>query len=170
MKTPQQIKDASLERFPISSSGPTNDLRFGYIEGATQMQKDLLESASKGFDECFSKYATESNLHHEFDAHYFWQACALSKMKEIQEKDAEINKLKKEFEKQYQQGCSTQADLNKANEMLFHLNNIETKYQEAVKDIDFLMSHASTEWIGSWKLEEIKTKYGLDKKEGWRLS
>jgi hypothetical protein len=35
-----------------------------------------------------------------------------------------------------------------------------------VKDIDFLMSHASTEWIGSWKLEEIKTKYGLDKKEG----
>lgn len=168
MKTPQQIEEMA-EKAYMSEYYDPNDLSMsnssynaGYLNGYTQAQKDLLESASGGFEECFkngrnSKGETPSQIE-------VWQACALSyekklkeereafsftseaRIKELQEKDAEIERLKLKLDSQG----------DKENQ----------QYKEAVKDIAFLMSHASTEWIGSWKLEEIKTKYGLDKKEG----
>lgn len=96
MKTTLQIEEMAKE----FSEGSYSHERFllrkeGYIAGYTQAQQDLKEACSDGFDDCFSKYATESNLHHEFDVHYFWQACSLLKMKEIQEKDDEITELKR---------------------------------------------------------------------------
>lgn len=50
-------------------------------------------------------------------------------------------------------------------------NEIFDKYQEAVKDIEFLTSYLMDEYDSSFddeykNIQEIKTKYGLDKKEG----
>lgn len=118
-KAKEEIDEMAEKEFPtVHWARPmevcsTTDKQKGYERGYTQAQKDLLDSASEGFDDCFSKYATENNLHHEFDAHFFWQACSLSYEKKIdyksnklklantriKEKDAEIGRLEKENEK-----------------------------------------------------------------------
>lgn len=92
-KTKEEIK--LLSKNSYASASMDQDYQDGYFEGYTQAQQDIKEACNVGFDECFSKYATESNLHHEFDAYCFWQAAKLDSMKELREKDTELVDLKK---------------------------------------------------------------------------
>lgn len=185
-KTKEQIEEMAEKEYPTIMwsnamiACATRDKQDGYKKGYTQAQQDIKEACSEGFDDCFSKYATESNLHHEFDAHYFWQACALSKMKELQEKDEEIERMKKDNQSYYENN----------QKIIKSLELKEDKYQEAVKDIEKL-SKALTDAFKNvepegccngnmcgclgrptnlefyWNRlgEETLSKYGLDKEE-----
>lgn len=81
--------------------------------------------------------------------------------RELQEKDEEIERLEKELH---------ESKLINSSEALLN-TSLSRKYQEAVKDIEFLTSYLTDDYDSSFdseynKVEKIKTKYGLDKKEG----
>ena len=112
MKTPQQIEEMAKEWFgnseEMSNAHPDTNylpwsLSMAFHQGYAQAQKDLLESASEGFEE-YSKTVkgTIGNMIFAYPSYSkeLWQACTLSKMKEIQEKDERIKKLE-EFIKEH---------------------------------------------------------------------
>ena len=103
---------------------------------------------------------------------------ALSKMKEIQEKDEEIARLKEEIRN------LTRADLIQTNredvlpaiQEATHYNwlddkneKLEVQYLEVVKDVEYLTfkikGHLTLDSLEKLN-DKIRTKYGLDKKEG----
>ena len=115
---------------------------------------------------------------------YTHKACSLSKMKEIQEKDAEIERLKAEI----------MIAVNSLKEINRHLSNEEhvdsswikgeielnasayvknlefkSRYLEVVKDIKYLTfkikGHLTLDSLEKLN-DKIRTKYGLNKKEG----
>lgn len=84
--TEKEIKENSLKRFPVVIGQPTNDLRFGYIEGYTQAQQDLLASASSGFSEFWDdgRYLMSVNSYsRDYVAERIWQTAKLSSAEEI---------------------------------------------------------------------------------------
>ena len=68
-----------------------------YVDGYKQAQKDLLESASKDHKSHWNSLTPHDQitLTSYGASEKSWQACALSKMKELQEKDEEMGELKK---------------------------------------------------------------------------
>ena len=124
MKTPQQIEEMAKEQFgnseEISNAHPDTNylpwsLSMAFHQGYAQTQKDLLESASEGFEDAWlrkevtdyrglgERKTTIANIavtSKRQAAELLWQACTLSKMKEIQEKDERIKKLE-EFIKEH---------------------------------------------------------------------
>ena len=92
------------------------------------------------------------------------KACALSYEKEIQEKDEEIERLKQFPLNGIVCECITDCEC---------ISEMQNKYQEAVKDIAYLEDIASTLLLlgdkntkTTRRVQAIRTKYGLDKKEG----
>jgi hypothetical protein len=71
-----------------------NDYIDAFIAGAQWMQKDLLESASGGFEEWHKSQPAVKPWSRKQDSLDGWQAAKLSDQKIIQEKDEEINFLK----------------------------------------------------------------------------
>lgn len=70
----------------------------GYEKGYTQAQQDLLASTSEGFEEYIDYMTSGGNYQvNRLDLHeQTWQACSISHTKNMQEKDAEIERLKRE--------------------------------------------------------------------------
>lgn len=120
---------------------------------AEKIQQDIKEACSGRFNECFSKYATESNLHHEFDAHYFWQAAKLDSMKELQEKDNKIKDLEEKFK----------AERNDVLYMDKRVLEEKDKYQESVNDIEFLLNISRPlACMDRDKVDDLWSKYVLN--------
>lgn len=168
-KTKEQIEEMAKEyanSFTSRKFQPYRNTLIDYFNGYTQAQKDLLESASEGFEECFKngrngKGETPSQIEE-------WQACALFhkakidtlKQRELEyqsdlrQKDAEIDSLKKKI-------SSFDA-----------YASADEKYQEAVKDIDYFLTRIEDIAEKSEDEDSIlmetkfyKTKYRLNKKE-----
>ena len=141
--------------------------RLGYIKA----QQDILKSASKEKEEAWVNYRKGEghSFGHKEALEYGWQAAKLSSKTQIdtlkqrelgyqsdlRQKDAEIDRLKKKI-------SSFDA-----------YASADEKYQEAVKDIAYLEEIASTLLLLGEKntkttrrVQAIRTKYGLDKKEG----
>lgn len=127
-------------------------------------QKDLLESASKGKEEAWVNYRKGEghSFGHKEALEYGWQAAKLSSKSQIdtlkqreleyqsdlRQKDAEIDRLKKKI-------SSFDA-----------YASADEKYQEAVKDIEWILADCDRDlYTHLEKIDEIKTKYGLNKQE-----
>ena len=190
-KTPQEIVKMAESHFLTQHKqyelGEFSQVKLcseeSYEAGYTQAQQDIKEVCSKGFDECFSKYATESNLHHEFDAHYFWQSAKLSskaqidtlKQRELEyqsdlrEKDRIINEKSNqiiEITKELQEKDERIRELERKIKSIDCYITADEKYQEAVKDIEFLLNISRPlACRDRGKVKDLWSKYDLDKEE-----
>lgn len=129
----------------------------------TRVQQDIKEACSEGFEKCF-KNGRNGNGETPSQIEV-WQACALfhkakidtlkqrelGYQSDLRQKDAEIDRLKKKI-------SSFDA-----------YASADEKYQEAVKDIEYLTfkikGHLTLDSLEKLN-DKIRTKYGLDKKEG----
>ena len=177
IKTEQEI-----DRTAIDHANKVSDPDFpewhgrysSFKTGARRMQSDLLESAGESFGdfynqnlyvnelgELYTKVLINSKLRSSpITSNTFekcWNESAIHHAKLIKEKDERIEKLKNEL-------------LNTTQK--YHATLID--YQEAVKDIEWLIDMATDTLTCGVKYEdgqsfdrmdEIKAKYGLDKQE-----
>lgn len=131
-------------------------------------QKDLLESASEGFEECF-KNGRNGNGETPSQIEV-WQACALfhkaqidtlkqrelGYQSDLRQKDEEIERLEKELQ-EAQHINQSEALLN---------TSLSRKCQQAVKDIEWLTQLREYDTYTELdKLYAIQAKYGLNKQE-----
>lgn len=93
-KTKEKIEEM-FDQIEVSLCDHEPSLRKGLIRGATQMQKDLLDSASKSFNDWLWGVNFGGTTQTEISRMSFaWEMAKLSSMKELQEKDKEIERLK----------------------------------------------------------------------------
>lgn len=134
----------------------------------TQAQQDIKEACSEGFEESYFEghACTSGDCNHIATRDCLKEAYKtgrLSMMKELQEKDEEIERLKKFPLNGVVCECTTDCDC---------ILKMKEKYQKAVKDIAYLEEIASTLLLLGDKntkttrmMQTIRTKYGLDKEE-----
>jgi hypothetical protein len=142
-----------------------------FTAGAHWMQKDLLESASEGFEEWFTIFykATPFDSYNEsipVNAQDLtrwqkeaWQAAKLSNQKIIQEKDEKIAELEE----------SLRIEIANHKELVSVCESYREdaeKYEQAVKDISWLISKGRAkgylpEYAYSEVVETIKDRHGI---------
>lgn len=137
--TEKEIKESSLERFPVVIGQPTNDLRFGYIEGARWAQQDILSQASEGFEEWVYKYPDKCDLrdfekpnHNYFVAKESWRASRLSMAKENEALKKENEELKKENKFQVDVMCDM-------GEVVLENEKLQKENEELVKALSWCL-------------------------------
>lgn len=196
MKTPQQIREMAIKviahvkpEIQLVSESALKQT----IEAIQYIQKDLLESTSEDHKFHWNNLTPHDQitLTSYGASEKAWQACALfhkaqidtlkqrelGYQSDLRQKCEEIEKLNKElieFKKINQSEAILNTSLHRKNkELTEKLNSalrlavdMETKYQEAVKDIEFLTSHLTDSYDSSFdeeykKVNVIREKYIL---------
>jgi hypothetical protein len=121
------------------------------------MQKDLLESASEGFEEWFDSlniYCGDDFEYMKYTLGQGWQACELKSQKILQEKDEKIAELESKFK----------AERNDVLYMDKRRDEFKDKYDQAIKDLQVFIretlsgaGHTYLETTGN----RLKLKHGI---------
>lgn len=197
MKNDREIEEMAEREFPTimwsnaAIACAVMEKQTGFKKGYSQAQKDLLESASKGFEGWIYKTPNKCDLrdfekpnHNYFVARESWNACELKNKSEkdslkdqilryesdlrdsrkiIQDKSEYIFQLKKSLDEKDQKIN----DFYENNQKIIKsLERMEEKYDQAANDIVFLISHARAKSNYStrefnFELGEIRKRHGI---------
>lgn len=88
---------------------------------------------------------------HRLENDKFMKLFVIQILREFNKKDQKIAELESQLE---EDNCTLQAHLR-------NLNYFKDEYDQAVKDIKFLITIIREIWLPSWQIEEIRKRHGI---------